>query len=116
MNDPHQHIIEQLSEYIDGELSSSAHAELDHHIGGCMECRTIAAQLRAVKERAASLPSTPPRMDLWDGVAARLSDARPERVTPIGRRARRWFAFTMPQLAAAGIALIVMSGGLVWLA
>ena len=116
MNDAHEQIIEQLSDYIDDELSSSARAELERHIAGCAECRTILTGLRAVKEHAASLPNMPPREDLWEGVAARLSTAGTARVTPLRARSRRKFAFTMPQLAAAGIALMVLSGGVVWLA
>jgi tetratricopeptide (TPR) repeat protein len=116
MDDAHEQIIDQLSDYVDGELTPPRLAELERHIAGCGECRTIVAELRSVKERAVSLPNIPPRMDLWDGVADRLSEARPASVTPIRQRARRTFAFTMPQLAAAGIALMIMSGGLVWLA
>ena len=116
MNDAHEQIIEQLSDYLDGELSSFARAELERHIAACAECRTILSELRAVKEHAASLPNMPPREDLWDGVAARLSTASTARVTPLRPRSPRKFAFTMPQLAAAGIALMVLSGGVVWLA
>jgi tetratricopeptide (TPR) repeat protein len=116
MNDAHEQIIEQLSDYIDGELSPFAHAELERHIAGCAECHTVLAELHAVKEHAASLPNTPPGADLWDGVAARLSRTKTARVTPLPRRVHRTFAFTMPQLAAAGIALMVVSGGAVWLA
>lgn len=116
MNDAHEQIIDQLSDYIDGELTPAAHAELDRHVAGCLECRAVVAELRAVKEHAASLPSMPPGADLWDGVADRLPHARSAPVTPIRRRAPRQFTFTMPQLAAAGIALMIMSGGLVWLA
>jgi len=116
ITDAHEQIIDQLSDYVDGELSPSAHTAMKEHIAGCAECRVIVGELQGVKERAALLPNTPPRMDLWDGVAARLADARTARVTPLRHRASRRFAFTMPQLAAAGIALMVMSGGLVWLA
>ena len=116
MNDAHEQIIDQLSEYIDGELTPPVRAELERHVAGCVECRALVAELRAVKDRAATLPSMPPRADLWDGVADRLSGGRSAAVTPIRRRAQRTFAFTMPQLAAAGIVLMVMSGGVVWLA
>jgi len=36
-------------------------------------------------------------------------------VTPFRERAVRRFSFTMPQLVAAGLALMVLSGGSVWL-
>src|SRR4051812_28259836 len=98
INDAHERIIDQLSEYVDGELSRSAHTAIGEHIAGCVECRVIVGELQSVKERAAVLPNTPPRTDLWDGVAARLTEARTARVSPLRRRAARRFAFTMPQL------------------
>jgi hypothetical protein len=58
------------------------------------------------------LSDTPPVSDLWPGVAARI-DPRPARRTTL---ATRRFAFTLPQLVAASLALIVASGGVVWLA
>jgi tetratricopeptide (TPR) repeat protein len=35
---------------------------------------------------------------------------------PFGRLERRRFSFTVPQLVAAGLALMVLSGGIVWIA
>jgi len=58
------------------------------------------------------LVSVPPDRELWPGVASRIGApnvARPERGT-------RRFSFTLPQLIAAGLALMVLSGGMVWLA
>jgi hypothetical protein len=42
--------------------------------------------------------------------------AENRRVRAFAPHARRRFSFTLPQLAAAGIALMVLSGGMVWLA
>ena len=103
---------DRLSEYVDGELEPSERLDLETHLSGCAECRTDLASLRAVVTRAGSLPDTPPASDLWPGVAARI-DPRPARRTTL---ATRRFAFTLPQLVAASLALIVASGGMVWLA
>ena len=64
--------------------------------------------------RAHALESTGPATDLWPGIATRIgaAPAAPEAVRAIGLRR---FAFSLPQLLAAGIALMVLSGGSVWL-
>ena len=116
MNDIHQSIVDQLSDYIDGELAAETHAEVERHLGSCADCRAIAMELRAVAARAGSLVDTPPQADLWGGIASRIGARGAGRVAPFEARTRRRFSFTLPQLAAAGIALMVLSGGMVWLA
>jgi hypothetical protein len=54
--------------------------------------------------RAQALEDRPPRADLWPGVAAAIG------ATPSPRRR---FALSVPQLLAAGIGLMVLSGGAV---
>jgi hypothetical protein len=66
-----------------------------------------------VVERARALPDRPPAADLWGGVAARIAEAP----SPVARRAvrgRSW-AFSLPQLAAAALAVAFASGGGAWL-
>jgi hypothetical protein len=65
-------------------------------------------------DRAAALPARPPSADLWAGIEARLDPVTPV-MTPLHARPSRRFSFTVPQLAAAGLALMVMSGGAVWI-
>jgi len=110
---------DRLSEYADGELDARERASVEAHLAGCAECRLALDELRAVAARAGALhDSTPPR-DLWPGIAAQIAApaARQSRVSLFKRAlpARR-FSFTLPQLAAAGLALMVLSGGLVWMA
>src|SRR5687767_15543313 len=96
---------DRLSEYLDGELEPRERAAIETHLAGCVECRTDLADLRAVVARAQSLTDTAPIANLWPGVEARI-DA-PAAGAP--RPARRRFAFTLPQLIAAGLALMVAS-------
>ena len=104
----------RLSEYIDDELDGVEHARVDAHVATCADCATTLAELRAVAARAAVLGSRPPANDLWPGIEARL--ARRARVALFGGVGpRRRFSFTIPQLVAAGLALMVLSGGAVWL-
>jgi tetratricopeptide (TPR) repeat protein len=56
------------------------------------------------------LADSTPTADLWAGVAVRLE---PSMVVPFARPRHRRFSFTLPQLVAAGLALMVLSGGLV---
>ena len=103
---------DRLSEYIDGELAPSERRALEAHLPDCAECRADVDALRAVIARARSLTDTPPTSDLWPDVATRIGARRAGRTTLATRR----FAFTLPQLVAASLALIVASGGMVWLA
>jgi tetratricopeptide (TPR) repeat protein len=103
---------DRLSDYLDGEdLSARDRAEIDAHLETCSRCQTTLAELQEVAARAASLPDVAPTVDLWAGVAARLT---PSAVLPFARPRHRRFSFTLPQLVAAGLALMVLSGGLVW--
>lgn len=103
---------DRLSEYLDGELEQRDRAALEMHLAGCEECRADLADLRAVVSRARSVPDRAPSADLWPGVAARIATAAARRPALIRRR----FAFTLPQLVAASLALVVASGGMVWVA
>jgi tetratricopeptide (TPR) repeat protein len=102
---------DRLSDYLDGEdLSARDRADIEDHLGTCSGCQATLAELREVAARAASLPDSAPTADLWAGVAARLE---PSMVLPFARPRHRRFSFTLPQLVAAGLALMVLSGGLV---
>jgi anti-sigma factor RsiW len=106
---------DRLSEYLDGEdLSTSDRADIEAHLLTCPGCRATLAELREVAAVAAALQDAAPARDLWNGVAARLESA--STVVPFTPRTTRRFSFTLPQLVAAGLALMVLSGGLVWVA
>lgn len=106
---------DRLSEYLDGELTPDERAALEGHLVSCRECAVTLDELRAVIARAGGLTPRPPAVDLWPGIEPRIAAERREG-SVIGFRARtaRRFSFTLPQLVAAGLALMVMSGGAVW--
>jgi len=60
--------------------------------------------------RARALDDRLPTADLWPGIAEHIGV-----VSLAARRARRRLSFTVPQLAAASVALALVSGGAVWL-
>jgi anti-sigma factor RsiW len=115
MNDQdaiHEACVARLSDWMDGHLGAGARAEVERHLGACAACARVAGELEAVRARARGLgPVAPPR-DLWPEIRARLGEAE---VVPLGRapeprRARRVVRFTVPQLAAAGLALALATG------
>jgi predicted anti-sigma-YlaC factor YlaD len=110
----------RLSEYLDGDLPESEQVALESHLQTCADCTAVLADLRRVVRRARSLSELAPPHDLWPGIASRIGVTRSHGKEPIvdltsRRKAIRRWTFTLPQLAAAGIALMLMSGGAVWL-
>ena len=102
------HLNENLSAYLDGDLQDADLMAAESHLAACAECRAELDGLRRVVRRAASLDDRPPEKDLWSGIAGRLSTPSTSDVVPLESRRRR-FAFTVPQLAAAAIALMALS-------
>lgn len=118
---------DRLSEYLDDELGPEERRELAEHLAGCAACAAALVELRRVADRAAALGDRPPAADLWPGVAARIrgQESRREaeggaqteiRPRPLSEPPRRLpvFSFTLPQLAAAGLAVALASAALVY--
>jgi anti-sigma factor RsiW len=101
------HLDERLSAYLDGELDGEALATAEAHLAACAECRAVLDGLRQLTRRARTLDDRPPERDLWTGIAERLAGTAPA-VLPLRRRR---FVFSLPQLAAAGIAIVALSSG-----
>lgn len=107
---------DRLSDYLDDELTPGERAAVEAHLQSCRECAQTLQELRGVVARAATLTARPPAQDLWPGIEPHvIAPSRDTVVTPFRMRAARRISFTLPQLAAAGIALMVMSGGGVWM-
>jgi anti-sigma factor RsiW len=104
----------KLSDYVDGDLSDAERAALERHLVACPACTSALAGLIRVVEQARALPDRLPDTDLWAGIAARVAES-PPRPIDAGSRGRRW-TFTLPELAAAAMAIAFASGSGVWLA
>jgi anti-sigma factor RsiW len=100
----------RLSEYLDDELTPAEKASVEAHLETCGDCSAVLSDLRRVVDRARGLDDRRPRRDLWPGIAKQIG------ATPVSPRVigRRW-TFSVPQLAAAAVALMTLSGGSVWL-
>ena len=96
----HDQWTDQLSDYLDDELSPAERAAVDAHLAGCPECARTLGSLRRIAAEASSLSPRPPENDLWPAIAARTVQ-------------QRRISFTIPQLAAASVLLAALSGGAV---
>src|SRR5687768_2318020 len=103
--------MDRLSEYIDGDLTTEEAEALEAHLLECADCGRALRELRAVVARAAQVIDRPPANDLWQGIAARIAETSQEIDTPAKRR----LSFSIPQLAAASVALMLMSAGTMYL-
>lgn len=106
---------DRLSEYVDGELDTATTAAIEAHLRGCAACAGTVSELRSVMNRARGLADRQPDRDLWPGIAARLGQSSD--VTSLSgwkRMRRRHVSVSVPQLAAAGLALLLVSSGALW--
>jgi len=112
-----EHWTDRISDYLDGDLAEGERLALEAHVATCDACARDLEALREVIVRARDLEDRPPAADLWPGIEARI--APPRRVVLPGRfdvatKLARRFSLTLPQLAAAGFVLAVMSAGAMW--
>ena len=110
---------DQLSDYLDDELTPEERNAVESHLQGCAACTAVLDELTQVVSRARTVAPRPPHADLWPGIADRLEQTQPHAqapatVLPMRTRAGWRVTFTLPQLAAASLLLAAMSGGLVW--
>jgi hypothetical protein len=107
---------DKLSEYVDGELPAGESEALEAHLMECAECGRTLQQLRLVVTRASQVMDREPANDLWQGIAARIAVAEVETATALATSpGKRRFSFSGSQLAAASIALMLMSAGTMYL-
>jgi len=110
----HDKWTDQLSEYLDGDLTPEEHAAVEAHLRGCAACTAVLNDLKRVVAQAQAIDPRPPQAELWTGIAARIDGDAGHRVMPFPARPVRRFAFTMPQLAAASLLIAAVSGGVAW--
>lgn len=106
------HLGEQLSALVDGEVSGEALGAAEAHLTACAECRAAYDALLGIKRHAGALDDRPPERELWPGIAGRL--AQETAVVPLAPRRRP--VFSIPQLAAAAVVLMSVSAGAALLA
>jgi hypothetical protein len=96
---------EQLSAYVDGELSGSDRDDLEQHLTGCSDCSATVRAIRATLADMRALPApVPSEQDSWR-VRAAITKARRKPA----QRYRAWVAGA--SVAAAVIAIVVITNG-----
>lgn len=117
-----------ISEYLDGCMDAAARRDMEAHLASCAECSSTLEDLRGIVARAASLPASAPSAEVWAGIEARLraaaasAGAQPAaaRLRATSARKAPWktwrISLTLPQLAAACVAVVALSGGIAWFA
>jgi hypothetical protein len=105
----------RLSAYLDGDLSPDRAQELEEHLRGCQECARLLDDLERIRTQAGNLPARYPSRDLWPGIRRAIQedavrDPDVIRLHPgeIYRR-RGSFRLSLPQAAAAGLVLALLS-------
>ena len=115
MSDP---FIAQLSPYLDGELDDISRARLEAHLGECLECTRLLADLRALVAAAAEHPGRAPERDLWPSIRAQLDDRKILELHPVaalaGPPARGRFGWR--ELIAASVLMAAVGGAAGYLA
>ncbi len=92
-----------LQAYFDTELSEAEAIAVGEHCNGCLECRTVLAELDAVGQYLTDDRSGVVPEPVWPHVAARLRRERNRRLSPV-------FAFGTVAACAAGIVLGLLVG------
>lgn len=107
-----EHWTDRLSDYIDGELAPEDAEALEAHLLECADCGRALYELRAVVARGGQVIDRPPDTDLWPGIASRIAV---EDAGDVGRMRTRRLSFSIPQLVAASLVLMLLSGSTIYL-
>src|SRR5581483_11689564 len=110
----HTRLREQISAYIDDELSPAERFEVEHHLESCPECRAQLDDLQTIARATSALPELPaPRSFILGsdmaGARGLATEALPTEVMPRPSRGRvPWFLLGW---AGAGVAALLLGAG-----
>jgi len=74
-----EHVQEQLSAYLDGELEGAARARVEAHVSACAACREELEELRALDVDLRRLPEPEPGPQYWSRFVQRVEARLPAR-------------------------------------
>lgn len=105
--------LEQLSAYLDGELTDAERVSVERLLAADPAARALLDELRRTAELVAGLPRAEAPLDFAENTVARLerADLLGEAATPVGATRRPWLARGLA--LAASLALVVTAGWLV---
>lgn len=104
---------EQLTAYLDGDLTGDRGSAVRGHLRGCDACRDVATNEAALRDGLRALPPVDPPASLWAGVQARLAAAEvADAEKPAWRRAlTRW----MPKAPQVAFGSVAVAGAIIFL-
>jgi len=106
-----EHMLDQLSDYLDDELDSLASAAVARHLAECQACADTLEQLRAVRTWAPAYTGLPTAGDLWPQVKHGIEPPAKTTLPWHGRRV----TIGVPLLLAASVILVLLSATVVML-
>jgi Putative zinc-finger len=99
-----------LSAYVDGELTAAHKAEIDAHLNGCFQCQARVAELRKLAEGVAALPQIQPAPQFLGDVKEKLRAGEIERVSWTDVLFRPfWLKVPVEALALIAVALTILT-------
>ena len=112
----------RLNDFLEGLLSREDEAVVQEHLAACHECKATMQSLHGLTEALAELPlEAEPDRDFWPDIATRIESlpqgASDVEVVPIEAYLppeRRRRSFSLWQVAAASVAMAIISGASVW--
>ncbi len=96
-----------VGEMVDGTIDDAGRAALDAHLAECGACRSLVADLRQIRERAAHLDRLSPPNRVWTAIQAKLN-AADAAVVPA------WSIVSWQSFAAAAV-LVLVAGTTLWM-
>lgn len=107
------HVNQNLSAYVGGELPADESRRIAEHLMGCGGCRREYEEIRTGARLASMLAPVTAPADLWDGISGQL-DAKPASGNPMKPDRASWFYVTFPRLLAAGAASACLIVAVSW--
>jgi anti-sigma factor RsiW len=84
----HTAYLESIHELVDGTIAGIRRAELERHLATCAECRTLLADLQAIRDTANTLEPLEPRDGVWLQIAGRLRQEGRVQAPPVPQPSR----------------------------
>lgn len=108
----HSAYLESIHELIDGTIGSIRRAELERHLAGCADCRSLLADMEAIRNTGGALEALKPPDGVWLQIAGRLGQEGRVTLPPARPRARvrhvALLAIAASLLLAVGAAIAVL--------
>src|SRR2546422_522394 len=121
MHDPWMH---RLTKSLDEGLERPEREPLEEHLAQCPDCRSVLADLKAVRARARDLSKAPVPAGIWARIEAGIAERRslpfpaggtgPKRAAESGVPRGARFSFSLPEMIAACLGIAILSGGSVF--